>query len=248
MKSIKLFFQGFIPAFLGFSLLIMAAVLWVTPLSHNKEKPAQSYINIPRSSDNLTILAVHGEEQLFSLTLLSFEPAKGQISLHSFPTDTIINGNKLSDLWKIDSIKQMTALLSAYTDRDIHRQIVVNDRKLLTLLRYFAPISAVLESPLSLTQAELTATLEPGVHQLSAEQCFSYLKSAKNPVLRAQRCEELLCNAINENSSMSSDQLQEAFLLLLDQSETDLSIRDFDRYAELYFFLMQTVKKPAIIK
>ena len=248
MQSVKLFFQGFFPAFLIFSLMIMAAVLWVTPLSQNQEKPTQSYIDIPQESNGLTLLSIHADEQLHSITLLVFNARQGTITIHSFPTDSIIDGEMLSNLWEHGKFEQLKPLISAYSGYEIQRQLVVNSRQLLSILEYVSPISAVLEEPLSYTQSVLSVTLEAGIHQLSAEQCMLYLKSAESPQLRARRCEELLRNTINSACSLTPSQLQEAFLLLLDASETDLSIHDFDRCAAAFFFMAQIVEQPAIIQ
>ena len=226
----------------------MAAVLWVTPLSREQKQATQSYISIPQESDRLTLLSIHADEQLHRLTLLSFNARRGNITIHSFPTDSIINGENLSLIWKNRKIEQMKSLISAYSGLEIQRQLVVNSRQLLSVLEYFSPIAAVLEEPLSYTQSALSITLEAGIHQLSAEQCLIYLLSAEDPQLRSRRCEELLCNTINDACSLTPSQLQEVFLLLLDASETDLSIRDFDRCAAAFSFMAQLVKEPAIIQ
>ncbi len=247
MHSVKLFIQGFLPAFCCFSLAIMAAVLWVTPISRSQDQPIQSYINIPNEDNSLNLLAIHADEQLYSVSLLSFNARKGTVSIHSFPTDSIINGVKLSKYWEIHQEKSLKALLSSYTETEIQRQLVVNDRQLAALLEFFAPISAVLEEPLSYTRSGLPVTLEAGTHQLSAEQCLHYLLTADHHV-RARRCEELLCNAINSTNSISLSELQENFLLLLDLADTDLNISDFDHCASAFFFMLQLVEKPAYIQ
>ena len=100
MQSLKLFIRSFVPAFFCFTLMIMAAVLWVSPVSRSQEMSAQSYLSLPSEEETLTLLAIHAEDTLQSLTVLSIQPQQGQILLHSFPPETIINGETLSELWE----------------------------------------------------------------------------------------------------------------------------------------------------
>lgn len=249
MRKIKLFFQAFLPAFFCFSLMIMAAVLWVSPVSQPQEAPTQIFLSLPSDSESLTILAIHAEDHLSALTILSIQPHRGRILIRSFPPDSVINGETLSELWQQQEISTLMTLLSSYTDLEIQRQLLVDDRQLLDLLEYVCPITAVLEQPLHYEQAGLSVTLEPGLHRLSSQQCLHYLESSPSSVLYARRCEELLQNAINEHwPMMASEEAQDLFLDLLDLCETDLSISDFDRCGEAFSFLAQMVKDPARIQ
>ena len=249
MQSLKLFVQSFVPAFFCFTLMIMATVLWVSPVSRSREMPAQSYFSLPSEEETLTLLAIHAEDTLQSLTVLSIQPQQGQILLHSFPPETIINGETLSELWEQQELTSLDALLSAYTDLSIQRHLTVNDRQLFALLESFCSITAVLEQPLHYTQAGLTVTLEPGTHRLNSQQCLYYLQSAPNSSLRARRCEELLQNALNEHwPILASAQAQESFLKLLDLCDSDLTISDFDRCGEACAFMAQLVENPAVIQ
>ncbi len=249
MQNVKIFFQSFIPAFFCFSLMIMAAVLWVSPVSQPQNAPMQSYLSLPSADDSLTLLAIHAEDTLRSLTLLSIQPQSGQILLHTFPPNTVINGENLSEAWKQKNLSSLKSLISAYSKLGIQRTLLIDDRRLFAMLKQFAPISAVLEESLHYTQSGLTVTLEPGMHRLNAEQCLYYLNNAETPSLYARRCEELLQNAINEHwSMMATSQAQETFLHLLDLCDTDLSVSDFDRHGDACSFLAQMVERPAIIQ
>ena len=249
MQKIKLFVQSFIPAFFFFSLMIMAAVLWVSPVSRTQETPAQSYLSLPSDNDTLSILAVHAEKKtLYSISLISIQAQRGQILIHSFPVDTVINGKKLSELWEQKS-DLLSAVLSSYSGYEIQRQICVDDGQFLSLVEYFGSVSAVLEEPLRYTQSGLSITLEPGPQRLNGLQCLYYLQAAPTNFLRARRCEELLKNAVNEHwSLLASEQAQDIFLTLLDFCDTDLTVSDFDRFGAAFSFMARVVENPAVIQ
>ena len=249
MRSLKLFFQSFIPAFFFFSMMIMATVLWVSPFSKPQRSFSSSHLTLPSDRDSLTVLAIHADQTLQSLSLISIKPKQGEVLIHSFPPNSIINGNKLSTLWKNGEKEVLLSLLSSYSGYQIQRQIQVNDRQLNSLIDYFGPISVVLEEKLCYKQSGLSVTMEPGFQRLNSVQCQYYLQQASSDYLRARRCDKLLQNAINENwSVLASAQAQKVFLDLLDLCDTDLSVNDLDRYGEPYAVMAQLIKQPAIIK
>lgn len=247
MQRIRSFLWAFFLAFFCLSLMIMAAVLWVTPYSRPQEAPAQSYIAIPKEEDSLILLAIHAEgNELRSLSVINVQTREGQILLKTFPPSAVINGENLGQLRQREGNTALIPILSSYLDWDIQRFALVSDQQISALIDRFGPAPVTLEQPLQYSRSDIMVTLEPGTHNLNGEQCLRWLASSENSLTYARRSGQLLQTLINQNISVAAgEQAQETFLTLLDSMDSDLSLGDYDRCHSAWAFMARLVEDPA---
>lgn len=247
MQRICSFLWAFSLAFFCLSLMIMAAVLWVTPYSRWQETPVQSYIAIPKEEDSFTLLAIHAEgKKLRSLSVIAVQPRQGRILLKTFPPTAMIHGENLEQVWQERGSDALLPLLSSYLDWEIQRCALVSDRQFCTLIDQFGPAPLTLEQPLQYSRSDISVTLEPGTHKLNGDQCLRWLASSENSLTYAQRSGQLLQTLINKNISLAANiQAQEAFLTLIDSMDSDLSLSDYDRCHSALDFMVRLVENPA---
>ncbi len=235
MWKVKTFVMSFIVAFFCFSLMLMATLLWVQPYSKTSAAPARTNILLPKEEDQLELLLVHQEETVKSFSYLSVDPYKGKIKIRTFPPTSVINGEKLEQLWQ-SRPEDMQNLLNNYLNVSIKRQIILSDLDFVALMDQIAPLSITIDEGFQVVKNGMEIIMEAGTHSMDGELLLQYLNQTKNPVKYIQRSQLILQIYLEKLFPVLS---QELFLDLLNYMDSDLTLDDFDQISGSLSFMSE---------
>lgn len=250
VRSLQYFIMSFTAAFLCFSLMVMAAVLWLEPFSRPQTPPPQTAaLYLPTEEDTLTLLAVglSQDDALHTLTFLGFQPQEGRFPLAVLPGDLRLSpdGETLAELYEALSFSSFCQEVSCSFSIPVDRYAKISDENLDELLGLFCPVTVRLPKAVSYSNGDIFVSLEQGLQWLDGEKA-AYL-TAGSWGTEQERCfmaETIFSTAVNQKLTSPEYSPGWLFQQAVNLTDTDLSILDYQERLPALAFLTQLSQDP----
>ena len=247
---IKWFCLSFTAAFFCFSLMVMAAVLWVRPFSPVSEPVPSSAVYLPQKEDARNILvSFHASGQApHTLLLFSVNPYDGKIPVAVFSPETILpgaGGLSLNVLYQNGRMETIRQAVSAEFSIPVHHCMEITAEGFSELLDSLGAVPLELPRTVSYSLENITVVLNPGLQAIDGNKAFFLLSDSRWESFLTGK---LFSNFLRQHlGSLLISENQDAFQLLLDHTETDLSILDYGHFHSSAVFMSQLVPDPVFL-
>lgn len=252
IERTKCFLLSFVSAFFLLSLIVMAAVLWVKPVSRPQSAPSPSVPPyLPQAEDSFTILLSErssDDTPLFFL-LIGFQPHRGQIPFAVFPPElslSVENSQPLREQYKSGGICAVRDALSEQLSAPIDHWAEISEADFSELIDLFSPVSLNLPQSFQYKQGDLSVTLQPGLQSIDGAKALHLLSAPWGSSQAQQRfLEELVEKWLYQYLRIvQTNQSQDYFQKIVNKMETDLSILDYSSYHPMLLFLSRLSRQP----
>jgi len=192
----------------------------------------------PDESDALTLL-VFGTERVDSVAetfvLLRFDPVRGEVSVAVFPPQTLLtyDGREetLSDAYRFGGAAYTRQALSSYLDIPIDRFARISISGFITAAAAVGTVEFDLAESVTLSDGELTVTLNPGPHLLDGRQVAALIRHPGydgGEMQRAQITAQLVSAIIDQRIDIvNSTLLDRVFETVINLLDTDITYGDY---------------------
>ena len=192
----------------------------------------------PEESDALTLL-VFGTERADSVAetfvLLRFDPVRGHVSVAVFPPQTLLayDGREetLSDAYRFGGAAYTRQALSSHLNIPIDRFARISISGFITAAAAVGTVAFDLAEPVTLTDGEMTVTLNAGPHLLDGRQVAALIRHPGyegGELQRAQMTAQLVGAIIDQRIDIvNSTLLDRVFETVINLLDTDITYTDY---------------------
>ena len=253
---VRAFFIGFTAAFLCFSTIWMASILFIHPktaISSSSASPdTDAALYLPDSSDCMTLLLCEDTSSPSLFFLIRFQPVRGEILLFSFPDTLVLTREHVSEparkIFSSYGIEGIQQGLQQTFDILPQGYLMVSRENIPLILDSIGPTRMDLQQELSLVVDGIQLTLQQGLQLLDGERMIAWLGSQLPTETLSQG--EFLCQwlalCINQHIALlTTENSQSLFSTAVNLSKNSLTFSDYDSRRQAANFLAELCPEPA---